>query len=128
MATERTDEDMFLQRVCGHRRPAYRATPLLGDDVDAYIKRRLGQLKKNASVVDVWRELLPEELYEHSRIAGISGGVVQVEVDPGPYMHEFQLVSSELTGQLQMLCRSAGVRRIALSPRKKPKVTMEESI
>lgn len=128
MATERTDEDMFLQRVCGRRRPPYRATPLLGNDVDTYIKRRLGQLKKNASVIDVWRELLPEELYEHSSISGISGGVVQVEVDPGPYMHEFQLLSSELSGQLQRLCRSAGVRRIALRPRKQPTVTVEELI
>jgi len=128
MATERTDEDIFLQRVCGQKRLAYRGTPLLGDNVDTYIKGRLGQLRKNASVVDVWRELLPEELYEHSGIAGISGGVVQVEVDPGPYMHEFQLLSSELSGQLQRLCRSAGVRRIALRPRKQPIVTMEELI
>ncbi len=128
MATERTDEDIFLQRVCGQKRPPYRATPLLGDNVDTYIKGRLGQLRKNAAVVDVWRELLPEELYEHSRIAGISGGVVQVEVDPGPYMHEFQLLSSELSGQLQRLCRSAGVRRIALRPRKQPTVTVEEPI
>ncbi len=128
MATERTDEDMFLQRVCGRRPPTYQATQLLGDDVETYIKRRLGQLRKNASVVDVWRELLPEELYEHSRIAGISGGVVQVEVDPGPYMHEFQLLSSELSGQLQRLCRSAGIRRIALRPRKQPTVTVEELI
>lgn len=128
MATERTDEDIFLQRACGQKRPPYRAIPRLADNVDTYIKGRLGQLRKNASVVDVWRELLPEELYEHSRIAGISGGVVQVEVDPGPYMHEFQLVSSELTGQLQRLCRAAGVRRIALRPRKQPTVTMEESI
>lgn len=128
MATERTDEDMFLQRVCGRRRTAYRATPLLADVVDTYIKGRLGQLRKNASVVDVWRELLPEELYEHSSIAGISGGVVQVEVDPGPWMHEFQLLSSELSGQLQRLCRSAGVRRIALRPRKRPAVTVEELI
>ncbi len=128
MATERTDEDIFLQRVCGRRRAAYRATPLLGDGVDTYIKERLGQLRKNASVVDVWRELLPEELYEHSRLAGISGGVVQVEVDPGPYMHEFQLLSSELSGQLQRLCRSAGVRRIALRPRKQPAAKVEELI
>ncbi len=128
MTTERTDEDMFLQRVCGRRRTAYRATALLGDNIDTYIKGRLGQLRKNASVVDVWRELLPEELYEHSSIAGISGGVVQVEVDPGPYMHEFQLLSSELSSQLQRLCRSAGVRRIALRPRKQPAVTVEELI
>ena len=128
MTTERTDEDMFLQRVCGRRRTAYRAIPLLGGNVDTYIKERLSQLRKNASVVDVWRELLPEELYEHSRIAGISGGVVQVEVDPGPYMHEFQLLSSELSGELQRLCRSAGVRRITLRPRKQPTVTVEELI
>ncbi|RKY08842.1 MAG: hypothetical protein DRP66_03650 [Planctomycetota bacterium] len=128
MATERTDEDMFLQRICRRRQRAGRATPLLADVVDTYIKGRIGQLRKNASVVDVWRKLLPEELYEHSRIAGISGGVVRVEVDPGPYMHEFQLLSSELSGQLQRLCRSAGVRRIVLRPRKQPAVTVEELI
>jgi Dna[CI] antecedent, DciA len=128
MATERTDEDMFLQRICRRRQRVRRATPLLADAVDTYIKRRIGQLRKNASVVDVWRELLPEELYEHSRIAGISGGVVRVEVDPGPYMHEFQLLSSELSGQLQRRCRSAGVRRIVLRPRKQPTVTVEEMI
>ncbi len=128
MATERTDEEMFLHRVYGRRRTKQRTTAQLGANVETYIKQRLGQLRKNASVVDVWRELLPEELYEHSRIAGISGGVVQVEVDPGPWMHEFQLLSSELSGQLQRHCRSAGVRRIALRPRKQPTVTVEELI
>ncbi len=128
MTTERTDEEMFLHRVYGRRRTKRRPTAQLGANIETYIKQRLGQLRKNASVVDVWRELLPEELYEHSCIAGISGGVVQVEVDPGPWMHEFQLLSSELSGQLQRLCRSAGVRRIALRPRKQPAATVEELI
>ena len=128
MATERTDEEMFLHRVYRQRRMKRHPTVQLGANAETYIKQRLGQLRKNASVVDVWRELLPEELYEHSCIAGISGGVVQVEVDPGPWMHEFQLLSSELSGQLQRLCRSAGVRRIALRPRKQPAATVEELI
>jgi len=127
MKTDHDAEEMFLRRLCRRRQTAYYTTPRLGDNVATYMKARRGELETNASVIDVWRRLLPAGLYEHTRIAGIGAGAVYVEVEPGPYMHELQLLRAELCGQLQRLCRSAGVRRIVLRPRRATG-TMEELI
>jgi len=75
-------------------------------------------LERNASVVDVWRQYLPEGFYEHCSLVGVSGGVLKIEVDPGPYMHEMQVLSSKLLEHLQSCCGQAGIKRIKLRPRK----------
>lgn len=88
----------------------------LGVSVQGYLTRRRGELRKNASVVDSWQELLPENLREVCSLESISGGVVLVAVEPGPYMHELSMLSEELVQHLRQLSPQAGVRKIRLVP------------
>jgi len=86
----------------------------LGLSARSYLDGQDARLQKNCSVVDVWRQVLPIVLYEHCRLVGISGGVLRVEAEPGPYMHEMRMVSGELLEHLQNRCRRAGVRKIVV--------------
>ncbi|MBE0535143.1 MAG: DUF721 domain-containing protein [Phycisphaerae bacterium] len=126
--TDRMDEDRFL-RQAGRGKPMIRDTAqLLGANVQTYIKGRLGPLRRNAGVVDVWRQLLPNGLAAHCQISAIRGDVVEVEVDPGPYMHELRVLSTEIIDQLQRYCGRAQVRRLVLRPRREVITETEETI
>ena len=64
------------------------------------------------SVLELWRRLLPVELREHCKIAGISGGQLKVRVGLSSYMYELQLCSSELLKQFQRQCPQARIKKI----------------
>ncbi len=108
------DEERLLS--IGARRSRAKKITRLGPSAQAYLDRRDARLKKNCSVVDVWHQVLPQELYNHCRLTGISGGTLRVEAEPGPYMHEMRMLSGELVEHLQNRCRRAGVKRIVLVP------------
>lgn len=98
----------------------------LGVFVQDYLSNRQREFKKNATVVDNWRELLPGQLRENCSIESISGGVMKVAVEPGPYMHELGLMSSELIRCLQQISPGSGVTKIKLVPRRAGKPIMEQ--
>lgn len=112
------DEDGLLIGAVSWQKRKKTTTSKLGDSGRDYLGRNLQNLKRNAVVVDVWQEILPAELNEHSRLKSISGGVLELEVDPGPYMHEMRLISSELLEHLQNRCGRGKIKKIKLRPRK----------
>ena len=94
----------------------------LGGAARVYLDRRSRQLKKNASVVDIWEEILPAELSSHCKIAGITAGVMVVYAEPGVYMHEIQLLGDAMVRQLQSRCPAAGIKKIVVRPSRTAKV------
>lgn len=108
------DEDHRLRGALGWQKKKRVTTSRFGDSAKEYFGNRLGRLKKNAEVVDALNEVLESQFGDHCRLAGISGGVVRLEVDPGPYMHEMKLMSSELIELLQRKCPRAGLRSIKI--------------
>ena len=120
------DEDKLLRGACSWQWKHRETTQRLGANVETYINSRGRDLKKNARVVDAWRQLLPEQLSDNCKISGISGGVLRVEVEPGPYMHELRLISAELVEQLERMCGSATIKRIVLRPMKDMTIQAED--
>ena len=88
----------------------------LGIAVGYYLDRRDKRFRKNASIAEAWKRLLPKELYNHCTIAGISAKVLRVAVEPGPYMHEMQLLSQELLERLRSQCRGCRITKIKFLP------------
>lgn len=84
----------------------------LGADIQGYLGKNRSLLNRNASIVDIWGGILPAEFYKHSHLAGISGGVLRVEVEPGPYMHELRIMKDELLEHLQN--QRTGIKDIRL--------------
>lgn len=125
---DRADEDRLLRQLCRYKPIAKDTTEALGANVQTYIKRRLGSLRRNAGVVDMWRQLLPNELAAHCEITAVRGGVLEVEVAPGPYMYELRSLSAELVNQLQRCSGGAQIRRLVLRPRRQAITETEEAI
>ncbi|MBN1126284.1 MAG: DUF721 domain-containing protein [Sedimentisphaerales bacterium] len=92
------------------------ASPI-GLTVRQYLQDRGGMFKKNKIVIDTWNEIVPAEMCSHCMLVGIETGILTVEVDPGPYMHEMRLMSNELLRYLQSHCSRSGVRKIVLRAR-----------
>jgi predicted nucleic acid-binding Zn ribbon protein len=97
------------------RRTKPNSTATLGEALSELMEDRIvPQQSRFGSVTDLWSELLPAELYQHCRLAGISGGQLKVLVDSPSYMHELRLCSSQLLKELQQRCPKARIRRIKL--------------
>ena len=123
---DRTDEDQFLRGATSWQYKRRDTVGRLGFDVDKYVNRRQPELNKNATIMEAWRQLLPAQLYEHCSVDRIVSGNLYIEVDTGAYMHELQMMSSELVEQLQRLCRYGGIKRIVLRPRNNKSIQTEE--
>jgi hypothetical protein len=89
----------------------------LGISIQVYLTQRGGELMKNASIVDDWHRILPGHLHEACSLESISGGIIRVAVDSGPYMHELSMLSDELVQRLEQMHPRARVRKIKLIPR-----------
>jgi predicted nucleic acid-binding Zn ribbon protein len=82
------------------------------------VREKSAELGRAASVVDMWEELLPSGFYEHCNIAGISKGVLTIEAEAGPYMHELRVLSEELLEHIKDKCPRSGIRKIKITTRR----------
>ena len=113
------DEDRKLYTTGKRQKRSGRKPDKLGEVIFSYLGGKHRKLEANAGVVDAWREILPERFYDHCELMGIEGGVLRLEADPGPYMHELQVSSCALLEQLQRRCPRSGIRRLLLRPRRR---------
>ncbi|MCA9290016.1 MAG: DUF721 domain-containing protein, partial [Phycisphaerales bacterium] len=68
-------------------------------------ERRLG------SLVDLWTELVPATLVDHTRISGIRRGVLHVVVDSSPLLYELNTrLATGLEGELRRRYRGTLLR------------------
>jgi len=85
----------------------------LGDAVKQLVEERISPRQAGFElIVGLWRELLPEGLHRHCRIAGISGGRLEVLVDSPLYANELRWCSSELLEQIKRQCPQARIEKI----------------
>ncbi|MHC4456178.1 MAG: DciA family protein [Planctomycetota bacterium] len=85
----------------------------LGDALKEIMEGRIGpQQVRFEKVSGAWRNLLPTELYEHCRIAGISAGCLEVIVDSPSHLYELKLSASELLFELQQRCPRVRIKKI----------------
>jgi hypothetical protein len=108
------DEIERLQNILEYRRTgkSYGAAHL-GRVAQQLLEERISpQQVKFSQVDEIWRELLPVELYQHCEIVGISGGQLDVRVDSPAYVYELRLCSSELLSELQRQCPRVRLTRI----------------
>ena len=85
----------------------------LGQALGGLVEKQIGPKQaKVAAVIEVWNQLLPEELRRHCRIIGISGENLKVLVDSPSHMYELQLCRGELLEELQQQCRHSKIRKI----------------
>ena len=108
------DEDELLKGATSWQYRRKETTSSIADSGHKYLGFNLRRLKQSAKIVDAWQELLPEEMADHCNIKKIEAGVIEVEVDSGPYLHEMRLMSNELIEHLRDICGRGKIKRIKL--------------
>ena len=110
------DELEQLQNTLKHRRAKIQNnTTKLYDTAQKFLTEQVASKQiKYGAVVEIWNQLLPEELCRHCEIVGISGGKLRVKVDSPAYNYELQLCSSELLKELQQQCPKARLTEIKI--------------
>lgn len=103
----------WIWKNCRRRRPVKQ----LGGVVDNFIKRWAGPARKRLAVVGTaWRELLPEELVEHTCLDGLQRGQLRILVDSAAHLSElhFLVRQGDLLEQLREMCPNVSLSRIRL--------------
>jgi len=104
-----------LDRVWRNRQRPGTVHPLK-EGVQFFLKKVVyPREKKMSAVAHAWTELLPEELQEHSWLAGIQKGQLKVLVDSAAHLYELNLlVKGGLLNQLRDLCPNVSLSAIRL--------------
>jgi predicted nucleic acid-binding Zn ribbon protein len=105
------------EQECGAiKQPAARQVKTavsLGDVLSGLMENRVSpQQIRFGLIAEAWSQLLPAELCQHCRIAGISGSRLKVFTDSPSYMYELQLLSCELLKELARQCPQARIQEI----------------
>lgn len=112
------DQEKLLRSATGWQRRGKKEIPKIGASGRQYLQQKQRQFEKNAAIVDAWQGILPQPLYEHCSLAKISAGTIYLEVEPGPYMHQMQMMITEMLDYIQGQCPYSGIKKIILRPRK----------
>ena len=72
------------------------------------------QHRKYGDVLEIWEQVLPEELSRHCEIVDISYGSISVRVDSPSYKYELHLCSQDILRELQKECPKARLTKIKL--------------
>ena len=110
--------EIDLKRLAQVKQAPKRETPLLGPDLVSFFKQNVEKRQaKFGKIAEVWSQLVPELLDRHCALESFHRGQLTVLVDSSPHLYEFrQLLLSGLERQLQVACKSSGLKKIALKP------------
>lgn len=88
----------------------------LGENVATFMKHVVEpRHKKLAALAQVWNDLLPVELAEHTCVEAFLRGRLTILVDSAPHLHELNmLLRDELLEQLRQACPSANLCQVKL--------------
>ena len=110
------DQEKTLRGATSWQQRIKPTTERLGAVADNYLKLNERTFRKNSEIVDAWEQIVPRQLHEHSRLSKISGGCVYIEVETGAYMHEMQLISTELLENIKARCPYSTIKKIKVCP------------
>jgi len=110
------DESGLLDRIVRRQKETKAVGAVrLGDVVGQFMEGRISpQHNKFGPVSELWSQLLPPELFQHCKLAGVNGGQLKVSVDSPVYLHELRLCGAELLNELQRHCPAARIKEIKI--------------
>lgn len=86
---------------------------LLGEIAGKIVENRLSvQYNRFGAVIELWGQLLPRELAEHSRLEDVNGGCLKVLVDSPSYLYELRMCGPQLLEEVQKHCPRARITEI----------------
>jgi hypothetical protein len=113
------DEEKQLKSALDWQYKPRHTESLLGNEISSYLKKRHRTFVKNASIIDTWETFIPFAMRPFCQLEKCVGNTLYLQVQPGPYMHQAQMLSDELLEKINQRAPRCGIRKIKIVPMKK---------
>jgi hypothetical protein len=111
------DENRQLKGASNWQYRPKRTDARLGDEIVSYLTQRSRTLTKNAALVDVWERIVPPTLQPFCQLDKRVGNTLYLQAEPGPYMHQAQMLSKELLDEIKQQAPRCGIQKIRVVPK-----------
>jgi predicted nucleic acid-binding Zn ribbon protein len=109
-------DDAQLRTIWQQRQERPSASPV-GEPLAILMKHTLGKrVRQLSAMAEIWDEVIPQDIREHTALEGLSRGVLTVVVDSSAHRYQLQML---LTGGLMQEIRrrySGPLNKIRLVP------------
>jgi hypothetical protein len=110
------DEEKRLKGASSWQYKPRHAESCLGDEVCSFLEQRNRAFTKNAAIVDIWEAVIPPTLQPFCRLDKRVGNTLYLQAEPGPYMHQAQMLSGELLERIKCGVPRCGIKKIRVVP------------
>ena len=110
------NEDDRLEGALGWQYRPRQTQSMLGDEIFSYLKQRDRTFTKNARVIDAWNDVVPPGLQPYCKLDKCVGNTLYVQVKPGPFMHQLQVLSGDLLEGIRQAAPRCGIQKIRVVP------------
>lgn len=114
--SEDTNEEERLHGASNWQIKPKQTDSRLGEEIESYLKRHARTFEKNAPLMDVWEQVVPESMLPYCRPDKRVGNVLYVQAMPGAYMHRMQTIAGEVLEKIQRLSPRSGIQKIRIIP------------
>ena len=110
------DEEKQLKGASSWQYKPRNTESCLGNEVCSYLEQRSRAFTKNAAVVDAWEAVVPPTLQPYCQLEKRVGNTLYLQAEPGPYMHQAQMLSGELLERIKYFAPRCGIQKIRVVP------------
>src|SRR5205809_7255088 len=111
-------DEAELRRISRVKQTTRSLESTLGVEMVDFFKHSVQKRQsKFAKIGECWSKIVPQTFCEHTSLESFTKGTLTVLVDSASHLYELkQLLLAGLQQQLLLACKSAGLRKIALTP------------
>lgn len=117
-AAGQSDEAVFRRLAKVKFCPPAAPMQTLGAELIDFFKKDVERRQNRfGNIAEIWAQLIPETLLEHTCLESFHAGTLKVLVDSSSHLYELKTVLlAGLQKQILLAGRGAGLRKIALKP------------
>ncbi|MBL7215505.1 MAG: DUF721 domain-containing protein [Phycisphaerae bacterium] len=111
------EEEKKLRGASGWQTKVRQTDWRLGEAIAFYLQQHRRTFEKNASILDIWSQAVPTFMQADCRPDKRVGNTLYVQVTPGAYMHQMQMLTGEVLEKIKQLSPRCGIQKIRLVPK-----------
>ena len=108
------EEDRLLKSATQWQKKSPWRCCQVGDEAALFLSRGRREYSKNALLIEVWNDLIPQGLKPYCRLDKRVGNVLTIQAAPGPYLYQIVMMQNELLAELHRQCPSAGIQKLRI--------------
>ncbi len=109
-------EEMRLRGSTAWQKKTDETVVPIGMVIERFLSAKDSHYTRAGKVARAWEQVLTDVLRSHCSLAGFEGGILTVEADAGPFLHQLQMMKGRLLADMKASCPRCGLREIRILP------------